>query len=227
MAWGRRFKEMPNRSGSLPVHRVAGAWLGLARTKKHARLPPVSRLAMNMDAPVSRTVSLLAALAIASSSLSACAAGATKRTTGEPANFEGVWTGRMCNRQAPERECGVFTLYLAQEAERICGRFKSTPSSSTPDQGVIVGVAVGSAMLVTLRNESSTDANLIRLDMREGHMRGTDIGAIPGDGGTKTTGRTGSFVKDASMPSGFGRNLRADERCESYLDAAENGLVGR
>lgn len=63
---------------------------------------------MHMDASGPGTISVLAALAIAGSSLSACAAGATKRTTGEPANFEGVGTARQCDSQIPERECGVL-----------------------------------------------------------------------------------------------------------------------
>ena len=182
MAWGRRYQEMPNGSGSLPVHRVARAWLGLTRMKKHARLPPVSRLAMNMDAPVSRTVSLLAALAIASSSLSACAAGATKRTTGEPANFEGVWTGRMCNRQAPERECGVFTLYLAQVGERICGlHFAATPGLGEleeSDPGSVLGNHSGNKASLFVANSGTGSKEIVVVERISSDLKWHVVGPV-------------------------------------------------
>lgn len=134
----------------------------------HARLPPLSRLAVHMDAFVPRTVSLLAALAIAGSSLSACAAGATKRTTGEPANFEGVWTARQCDPRAPERECGVFTLYLTQDGERICGEhFVATAGLARLDEGepgTVLGQARGRHAVIVIN--STRDGVLYLADIQ-------------------------------------------------------------
>lgn len=122
----------------------------------HARLPPVSRLMMHMDASVPGMISLLAALTIAGSSLTACAAGTTKRTTGEPANFEGVWTARQCDPRAPERECGIFTLYLTQDGERICGEhFVATTGLARLDEGdpgTVLGQARGSHAVIVINS---------------------------------------------------------------------------
>ena len=154
----------------------------LPRTNKHARLLPISRLAMHMVARVPRTICLLAALAIAGSSLSACAADATKRATDEPANFEGVWTTRQCDSRAPERECGIFTLYLTQDGERICGRhFAATPGLSKleeSDPGSVLGTHSGNKAFLFVANSRTGSKELVVVERISSDLKWHVVGPV-------------------------------------------------
>ena len=137
---------------------------------------------MHMDAHGPRTVSLLAALAIAGSSLSACAAGATKRTTGEPANFEGVWTARRFDSQIPERECGVFTLYLTEQFERICGRhFAATPGLGKleeSDPGSVLGTHSGNKASLFVANSGTGSKELVVVERISSDLKWHVVGPV-------------------------------------------------
>ena len=137
---------------------------------------------MHMDAHVPRTVSLLAALAIAGSSLSACAAGATKRTTGEPANFERVGTARQFDSQIPERECGVFTLYLAQVGERICGlHFAATPGLGEleeSDPGSVLGNHSGNKASLFVANSGTGSKELVVVERISSDLKWHVVGPV-------------------------------------------------
>lgn len=137
---------------------------------------------MHMDARVPRTVSLFAALAIAGCSLSACAGDATKRTTGEPANFEGVWTARQCDPRAPERECGVFTLYLTQDGERICGQhFVATPGLAKleeSDPGSVLGTHAGNKAFLFVANSRTGSKELAVVEIVERELKWHVVGPV-------------------------------------------------
>ena len=137
---------------------------------------------MHMDAHVPRTVSLLAALAIAGSSLSACAADATKRATDEPANFEGVWTTRQCDSRAPERECGIFTLYLMQDGERICGRhFAATPGLGKleeSDPGSVLGTHSGNKAFLFVANSRTGSKELVVIERISSDLKWHVVGPV-------------------------------------------------
>ena len=61
--------------------------------------------------------------------------------------FEGVWSAKWCDANAPQRECGAFEIVLLRERERLCGTHSAaTLGLSRIDEGdaaSVVGVETG------------------------------------------------------------------------------------
>lgn len=140
-----------------------------------------------MDATVPRTISLLAALAIAGSSLTACAAGMSKQRADEPGDFEGVaagkfagnWSIEWCDKDHPEWDCGGFDISLVQEGERLCGDFGGQRINRTQiDEGNIVGTVVGNTAILAVKSLRSGRIALVRAELGGHQLRWKDIDSI-------------------------------------------------
>lgn len=61
--------------------------------------------------------------------------------------FEGVWSAKWCDANAPQRECGAFEIVLVRERERLCGTHSAaTLGLSRIDEGdaaSVIGVETG------------------------------------------------------------------------------------
>lgn len=142
---------------------------------------------MNMDASLPRTFSLLVALALAGSSLTACAGGANTKSTGETANseagasgnFDGDWSVEWCDQNHPEWDCGGFDISLVQEGERLCGDFGGQRINLTQiDEGNIVGTVVGNTVILAVKSLRSGRIALVRADLDGHQLRWKDVVTI-------------------------------------------------
>lgn len=61
--------------------------------------------------------------------------------------FEGVWSAKWCDANAPQRDCGAFEIVLVRERERLCGTHSAaTLGLSRIDEGdaaSVIGVETG------------------------------------------------------------------------------------
>lgn len=142
---------------------------------------------MNMDDFLPRTLGLLAALALAGSSLSACARGAHTKSTGELANstagaagnFDGDWSVEWCDTSHSEWDCGGFDISLVQEGERLCGDFGGQRVDlSQIDEGDIVGTVVGNTAILAVKSLRSGRIALVRADLDGHQLRWKDVDSI-------------------------------------------------
>lgn len=81
--------------------------------------------------------------------------------------FEGVWSAKWCDANAPQRECGAFEIVLVRERERLCGTHSAaTLGLSRIDEGdaaSVIGVETGAEI-----SAGSDAASLVLTSRRNG-----------------------------------------------------------
>lgn len=97
--------------------------------------------------------------------MSACA---HAQTSGESAPFDGKWAVEWCNTQAPDRDCGGFSINLQQNGDRIEGSsFGARVGLSQIDEGgVIHGIAVDDTAVLTIESLRSGAIYLVKATRR-------------------------------------------------------------
>jgi len=90
------------------------------------------------------------------------------------ADFNGVWSVKLCDEANPQLQCGSFDLYLTQNGDRICGdHFVATPGLSRLDEsdpGTVIGTFNGKSAVLLI---NSTRNNAWYL--ANGEISGTDL----------------------------------------------------
>jgi hypothetical protein len=69
-------------------------------------------------------------------------------------DFNGAWSVTWCDKAKPDRDCGGFSLYLVQEADRICGEHQvATVGLGRLDEGqpgTVLGTVSGNKATVVI-----------------------------------------------------------------------------
>lgn len=110
-------------------------------------------------------------------------------TPAEPADFNGTWSTRWCDRTRPDLDCGGFRVTLVQTGDMLCGDFTGAlVNLRQVDEGDLTGrVEDGDALLDVRsgRNDSIVRVRVTRVGANlhwkdEGTVRegGSDISVI-------------------------------------------------
>lgn len=106
------------------------------------------------------------------SALIACASVAPA-SAAQP-DFNGVWSVKWCDNTAPDADCGGFHLYLVQAGDKLCGSFfGARVRLSQIDEGdsrSVLGTAVGSTAVLTIRSGRTNAIYLAKAEHKGGSM---------------------------------------------------------
>lgn len=88
--------------------------------------------------------------------------------------FDGAWSVKRCDAREPSKECGVFSLYLVQDGERICGQhFIATPGLSRLDEGepgTVLGVVDGNKAVLLIRSTRDGARYFAKVELKRGFL---------------------------------------------------------
>lgn len=90
-------------------------------------------------------------------------------------NFSGDWFVRWCDKNAPQADCGGFSITLVQNGDRICGSYDGARVRLLQiDEGngrSILGAVVGRVAILTIESARSGDIYLIRATVNGDSLR--------------------------------------------------------
>lgn len=89
-------------------------------------------------------------------------------------DFNGAWSVKWCDNTAPDADCGGFHLYLVQAGEKLCGSFfGARVRLSQIDEGdsrSVLGMAVGSTAVLTIRSGRTNAIYLAKAEHKGGNL---------------------------------------------------------
>ena len=87
-------------------------------------------------------------------------------------DFSGVWSVKWCDKAKPDRDCGGFSLYLAQDGDRICGEHQVATVGlgrlDEGDPGTVLGNVDGNMATVVI-DATRTGAKYLATAQRSGN----------------------------------------------------------
>ncbi|NCT69700.1 MAG: DUF1311 domain-containing protein [Xanthomonadaceae bacterium] len=107
----------------------------------------------------------------------------TQSARAAKADFTGGWSVKWCHRTNPALECGGFNVTLAQDGDRICGRFGGALVNLRQiDDGSIVGTVVGNTAVLSVESFRNGSIALVRATRKGGELHWRQVDEIlPGE----------------------------------------------